>query len=170
MNTKDIVLLGLLAAILKSAQLILSFLPNIEIVSVLILVFAIRLGAKKTVYITLLYSALNILLWGLNISSIGYFFIWSGYAVVCSKCKRFLNKDITVAIFLGLFGLVFGALFAILYLPMGVSFAFSYWVNGLIFDLIHCVSNFIIGIWVFEPLLSGFDKAMKTTYKMSYNI
>ena len=168
MNTKEIVLLGLFASILTSAQIILSFLPNIEIVSLLILVFAIRLGARKTVWITLLYSTLNILLWGLNISTIGYFFIWSGYAVVCNKFKRFLNKDITVAIFLGVFGLIFGALFAILYIPMGVSFAFSYWINGLIFDLIHCISNFIIGIWVFSPLLSGFDKAIKTTHKMSY--
>ena len=168
MNTKDIVVVGLLSAILVSAQIILSFLPNIEIVSLLILIFSIRLGAKKTVCITLLYSALNILIWGLHLSTIGYFFIWSGYAVVCNKFKRFLNKDITVAIFLGVFGLIFGALFAILYIPMGVSFAFSYWINGLIFDLIHCISNFIIGIWVFSPLLSGFDKAIKTTHKMSY--
>ena len=50
MKAKDIVLVALLAAILKSAQVILNFLPNVEIVSVLILIFAIRLGAKKTVY------------------------------------------------------------------------------------------------------------------------
>ena len=60
MNTKDIVLIGLLAALLKSSQVILSFLPNIEIVSLLILIFAIRLGAKRTVYITVLFSILNI--------------------------------------------------------------------------------------------------------------
>ncbi|WP_296645539.1 hypothetical protein [Romboutsia sp. 13368] len=170
MNTKDIVVVGLLSAILMSAQIILSFLPNIEIVSLLILIFAIKLGTRKTVCITLLYSALNVLIWGLNLSTIGYFFVWSGYAVICSKCKRFINKDITAAIFLGLFGLIFGALFAILYLPMGFSFAFSYWINGLMFDLIHCISNFIICIWAFSPLLSGFDKAMKTTYKRSYYI
>ena len=66
MNTKDIVLIGLLAALLKSSQMILSFLPNIEIVSLLILIFAIRLGSKRTVYITVLFSILNIMLWGLN--------------------------------------------------------------------------------------------------------
>ena len=42
MNTKDIVLIGLLAGLLKSSQAVLSFLPNIEIVSLLILIFAIR--------------------------------------------------------------------------------------------------------------------------------
>ena len=71
MKAKDIVLVALLAAILKSAQVILNFLPNVEIVSVLILIFAIRLGAKKTVYITVLYSTLNILMWVLSISSLG---------------------------------------------------------------------------------------------------
>lgn len=161
MKAKDIVLVALLAAILKSAQVILSFLPNVEIVSVLILIFAIRLGAKKTVYIAALYSTLNILMWGLSISTLGYFFVWSGYAIVCSIFKKFLCKDINVAIFLGLFGLIFGAVFATLYLPMGFSTAVSYWINGLIFDLVHCVSNFVIGLWAFNPLLTGFDKAMK---------
>lgn len=165
MKTKDIVLLGLLAAILKASQVVLSFLPNIEIVSVLILIFSIRLGAKKTVYIAILYSVLNILMWGLNISTLGYFFVWTGYSLVCSMCKKVLHKDINVAIFLGVFGLIFGALFAIMYLPMGFSTAFSYWINGLLFDLVHCISNFVIGLWTFNPLLAGFDKAMKITYK-----
>ena len=164
MKAKDIVLVALLAAILKSAQVILNFLPNVEIVSVLILIFAIRLGAKKTVYITVLYSTLNILMWGLSISTLVYFFVWSGYAIVCSICKKILYKDINVAIFVGFFGLIFGALFAIMYLPMGFSAAISYWINGLIFDLVHCVSNFVIGLWIFNPLLAGFDKAMKIAY------
>ena len=103
-------------------------------------------------------------MWGLNIATLGYFFVWSGYAIVCSICKKILYKDINVAIFLGFFWLIFGALFAIMYLPMGFSAAISYWINGLIFDLVHCVSNFVIGLWIFNPLLAGFDKAMKIAY------
>ena len=168
MNTKDIVLIGLLAALLKSAQAILSFLPNIEIVSLLILIFAIRLGAKKTVYITVLFSTLNILIWGFNLATIGYFFVWSGYAVVCALLKNLLKNDMNVAIFLGIYGFIFGALFALIYLPIGYSYAISYWINGLIFDLVHGVSNFIVGLWAFSPVLNGFDRAMKTVYKKSY--
>ena len=164
MNTKDIVLIGLLAALLKSSQAVLSFLPNIEIVSLLILIFSIRLGAKRTIYITVLFSTLNIMIWGLSPATIGYFFVWSGYSVVCSICKRFLNKDINVAIFLGFFGLIFGALFALIYLPMGYSYVLTYWINGLTFDIIHTVSNFIIGLWAFNPVLNGFDRAMKMVY------
>lgn len=169
MNTKDIVLIGLLAALLKSAQAILSFLPNIEIVSLLILIFAIRLGAKRTVYITVLFSTLNILIWGFNLATIGYFFVWSGYAVVCALFKNLLKNDISVAIFLGGYGLVFGGLFALIYLPMGYSYALSYWINGFIFDLVHGVSNFIVGLWAFSPVLNGFDRAMKKVYKKSYS-
>ena len=87
MNTKDIVLIGLLAALLKSSQAVLSFLPNIEIVSLLILIFSIRLGAKRTIYITVLFSTLNIMIWGLSPATIGYFFVWSGYSVVCRDRK-----------------------------------------------------------------------------------
>lgn len=167
MNTKDIVLIGLLAALLKSVQAILSFLPNIEIVSLLILIFAIRLGTKKTIYITILFSTLNIMIWGLNVATIGYFFVWSGYGFVCVLIKNLLRKDIIVAIFLGIYGLIFGGLFALIYLPMGYSYALSYWINGLIFDLVHGFSNFIIGLWVFKPMLNGFDRAMKVVYKKS---
>ena len=167
MNTKDIVLIGLLAALLKSSQMILSFLPNIEIVSLLILIFAIRLGAKRTVYITVLFSILNIMLWGLNLATIGYFFVWSGYGVVCSIFKKFLNTEIKVALFLASFGSIFGGLFALLYLPMGYSYALSYWINGFIFDIVHAVSNFIVGLWVFKPILNGFDRAINMVYRKS---
>ncbi len=168
MKTKDIVLIGLLAALLKSSQAVLSFLPNIEIVSLLILIFAIRLGAKKTIYITVLFSTLNIMIWGLSPATIGYFFVWSGYGIVCSALRKILNKDIKAAIFLGMFGFIFGALFAIIYLPMGYSYAISYWINGILFDLVHGVSNFIVGLWAFNPVLSGFDRAMKMIYGKEY--
>ena len=168
MNTKDIVLIGLLGALLKSSQVMLSFLPNIEIVSLLILIFAIRLGAKRTVYITVLFSILNIILWGLSPATIGYFFVWSGYGVVCSILRKVLNNEIKVALFLGFFGMIFGGLFALIYLPMGYSYALSYWINGFVFDIVHAVSNFIVGLWAFKPILSGFDRAMKMIYKKAY--
>lgn len=168
MNTKDIVLIGLLGALLKSSQVMLSFLPNIEIVSLLILIFAIRLGAKRTIYITVLFSILNIMLWGLSPATIGYFFVWSGYGVVCSLLKKVLNNEVKVALFLGFFGMIFGGLFALIYLPMGYSYALSYWINGFVFDIVHAVSNFIVGLWAFKPILSGFDRAMKMIYKEAY--
>ena len=168
MNTKDIVLIGLLAGLLKSSQAVLSFLPNIEIVSLLILIFAIRLGAKRTVYITVLFSLLNIMIWGLSTATIGYFFVWSGYGVVCSIFRKILNTEIKVAIFLGIFGIIFGGLFALVYLPMGYSYALSYWINGLTFDIVHAVSNFIVGLWAFKPVLNGFDRAIKMVYGKAF--
>lgn len=167
MNTKDIVIVGLLGALLKASQTILSFLPNIEIVSILILIFAIRLGTKRTIYITLLFSTLNIMMWGLSPATIGYFFVWSGYAVVCNMLRNLLNSEIKVAIFLGIFGALFGGLFALIYLPAGYAYALSYWINGLAFDLVHAISNFTVGLWAFKPLLNGFDRAIKSVYGSS---
>ena len=169
MKTKDIVVIGLLSALLKSSQIALSFLPNIEIVSLLIFIFSIRLGTKRTIYITTLYSMLNIMMWGLSPSTIGYFLIWGIYALVCNIFKNILNTDIKVAIFLGIFGMIFGSLFALIYLPMGYSYALSYWINGIMFDIVHAVSNFIIGLWAYKPLLNGFDRAMRMVYRDSYH-
>ena len=63
---------------------------------------------------------------------------------------------------------MFGGLFALLYLPMGYSYALSYWINGLVFDIVHAVSNFIVGLWAFRPILNGFDRAMNIIYGKGY--
>lgn len=167
MTTKDIVLVGLLAALLKASQAILSFLPNIEIVSLLILVFAIKLGAKKTIYVTTVFSVLNMLIWGINPASIGYFGVWGAFAIACSLLKGFITNEFRAALILGLFGICFGFLFVIVYLPIDKTYAITYWLNGISFDIIHAISNFIIGLWVFKPSINGFDRAYKAIYMNS---
>ena len=62
MNTKDIVLIGLLAALLKSSQVILSFLPNIEIVSLLILIFKFTFFSSKNSNTNFILNILSYLL------------------------------------------------------------------------------------------------------------
>lgn len=169
MKTNDIVLIGILAALLKVSQAALSFLPNIEVVSLLILIFSIRLGVKRTIYITTVFSILNMLLWGVNPASIGYFGTWAIFALICSALKNFIKNEIRAAIVLGIYGFAFGLLFALGYLPFDKSYVMVFWLNGITFDIVHGISNFLIGIWIFNPVLKGFDRACNSIYKRNYN-
>lgn len=53
----------------------------------------------------------------------------------------------------GLFGLCFGALCSIPYIFIGGwAMAFSYWISGLPFDLVHCAGNFVLTLVLYKPL------------------
>ena len=64
--------------------------------------------------------------------------------------------------FLGLlYGLIFGGLFAIQYALMyGVQMGMLYWLRGLLFDLIHGASNFILILILYKPLIKSTQKLL----------
>ena len=62
----------------------------------------------------------------------------------------------------GGFGLCFGALFAIPYIFFSPAYAFSYWISGIPFDIVHCAGNFMIALLLFKPL----DAAMKKVLRL----
>ena len=53
----------------------------------------------------------------------------------------------------GAYGLFFGALCSIPYFLIGgPSMAFTWWVAGIPYDLVHCLSNGILCMVLFRPL------------------
>lgn len=64
----------------------------------------------------------------------------------------------------GLHGLCFGALCAIPYFFIGGwQMAFSWWVSGIPYDVIHCVSNTVLVFVLFPPLRRALERAKKTS-------
>lgn len=162
---REILLLGFLSAILVVVQvakaLIAPFLPNIELVSLFIIVYTLVLG-KRVFYIIYVFVLLEGTVFGFDIWWFSYLYIWSmlAFAVLIF---RSIEKPFFWAIVSGVFGLLFGALTAIPYLFIpdgGIGLAVSYWVKGIIFDLLHCAGNVIAALLLFKPL----HKLMKRLY------
>jgi len=64
----------------------------------------------------------------------------------------------------GLHGLCFGVLCAIPYFFIGGwQMAFSWWVSGIPYDVIHCVSNPVLVFVLFPPLRRALERAKKTS-------
>ena len=65
----------------------------------------------------------------------------------------------------GAFGLSFGGLCALLYLPLeGWHYALVYWIQGIPFDLLHCVGNFVLTLVLFRPCRRVLDRLAQEVF------
>lgn len=147
-----IVTMGVLSAILLVGQLCMSFLPNIEPVTTLIILYT--LTYKKQVFpIIYTFVLLEGIIFGFGIWWVSYLYIWGILALVVLALGK-IDSAVLWAVVSGSFGLLFGALCAIPYLISGGLYAaFVYWSNGIVFDILHCVGNFVLTLALYRPLL-----------------
>lgn len=147
-----IVTMGLLSAILLVGQTGMAFLPNIEPVTTLIIIYT--LVYKKQVFpIIYTFVLLEGIIFGFGIWWASYLYIWSILALIVLVFQK-IDSAILWAVISGAFGLSFGALCAIPYLISGgIGAAFAYWANGIPFDILHCGGNFVLTLILYKPLL-----------------
>lgn len=141
----------MLGALTFAAKVAMAGLPNIEPVSLFIMLFAVTFG-KKCVYPMYTYVAMEFLFYGFGTWSISYLYIWAVLAL-----GAWLLRDMTAplgwAVLSGAFGLFFGLLCALVQIFVGgPEFALSWWISGILFDIYHCVGNFVIALLLFAPL------------------
>ena len=156
----DIVVIGMMVAALESAKLALSFLPNIELVTLLIILFTLTVG-KKIYYAVFAFVVLEGLLYGFGIWWVMYLYMWPLLAWVTWLLRR--KKDVwTFALLSGAFGLGFGAMCAVPYLFVGgINTACAWWVSGIPFDIIHGISNFVLMLILYKPLRKVLEHGWK---------
>lgn len=143
--------MGLLSAVLLIGQLGMSFLPNIEPVTCLVIIYT--LIYKKQVFpIIYTFVILEGMIFGFGIWWVSYLYIWSILAVITLLLRK--NQSVVIwAAVSGGFGLLFGALCAVPYLISGgPGAAFAYWAAGIPYDIIHCAGNFTVTLVIFQPV------------------
>lgn len=148
---REIALFGMLGALTFGAKVAMSYLPNIEPVSLFVMLFAVVFGLK-CLYPIYLYVLLEILIYGIGTWNLNYLYIWAILAVAAYFMRR-LRHPIWWALLSGLFGMSFGLLCAPVDFLLGDwGFVVAKWVSGLSFDVMHCAGNFIIALLAFAPL------------------
>lgn len=160
-SVKEITLFGVLGALTFGAKVVMSGLPNIEPVSLMIMLFAVTFG-RRCVYPTYVYVAMEILVYGISTWNIYYLYVWLVLAGA-AYLMRPVRGALPWAILSGGFGLCFGALCGItdIFLLGGFAPALAKWVSGLGFDIAHCIGNFIIALLLFDPLRQLMDRLYK---------
>jgi energy-coupling factor transport system substrate-specific component len=166
MRTKDIVVLGMLSAILIAVQVALRFLPNVEMVSLLIILFTLVFG-PKTIYSIYVFVLLEGTIYGFGLWWLNYLYIWLILYLITVTFRK-LRSPFYWAVISGCYGLFFGALCSIPYLFIGGPAAcFAYWVSGIPFDLIHCAANFLIMLVLFKPIYYILNKINRHSVRMN---
>lgn len=150
-TTRDIALIGVMIATIETAKLAMSFLPNIELVTLLIILYTLTFG-KRILLVIPAFVLIEGCLYGFGIWWIMYLYVWPLLAALVWLFRK--NGSVWFwSIFSGAFGLLFGALCAIPYFFIGgAKAAFTWWVAGIPYDLVHCVSNAVLCLILFVPL------------------
>lgn len=158
LNVREIALFGVLGSLTFAAKLVMSGLPNIEPVSLMVMLFAVTFG-KKSIYPIYVYVAMEILVYGINLWNVYYLYIWLVLAVA-AYFMRNNRQPLNWAILSAVFGLAFGVLCGItdIFVLGGIAPAVGKWTSGIMFDVVHCVSNFLIALLLFKPLRELMEK------------
>ena len=153
LDVYDIVLVGILSATLTAGKMALAFVPNVEIVTLLFILYTVTLGLKKALLTAIIFSTIEIFIYGFSTWVLGYYFIWPALILITWVLRKTVNSEYGYAIIGGLFGLCFGMFFAVFEsIFYGWAYGFSYWVRGIPMDILHGVSNFIIILLLYKPL------------------
>ena len=151
LTIKEIALFGMLGGLTFGAKFVMSGLPNIEPVSLLLMLFAVTFGVKA-LFPMGIYIALEILIYGIQLWNINYLYVLPLLLLVALSMRK-VTSPLLWAIVAAVFGLFFGLLCAPVYLfTGGLAFAVNWWLSGIPFDLLHCVGNFVIVLLLFAPL------------------
>ncbi|MEG0307190.1 MAG: hypothetical protein RR636_04550 [Clostridium sp.] len=144
-KTKDVIILSLLAALMFVLQIMMSGIPNIEPVSFLLIIYTLVLG-KRSLIIVVVFNFLLVLVTGMGTWWFGYWIVWPLLVIIVLILKRVIKENfLGWSIVSGAFGLIFGGLYAISYIfVVSPTFALTYWINGIPYDLIHMVGNYFI--------------------------
>lgn len=156
-NIRELILFGMLGAMTFAMKLVMAPLPNIEPVSLTLLVYAVVFG-YKALYPTYVYVTMEILYFGLGTWNFCYLYIWAILVVAGVLCRG-MRQSLGWALVSGVFGLLFGALCAIVDAFIGgPGYAVAKWASGIPFDIAHCAGNFCIALVLFNPLRSLLEK------------
>ncbi len=156
-SLRDIIVGGLLAALLYALQVAMAAMPNIEPVSFLVILYTLFFPSLAP-YIMVVFILLEGFTFGFGIWWVNYLYVWPLLAVLAYLFRR-QKSALFWAILSGAYGLAFGALCAIPWFFMGGwAMGFAYWVSGLPFDITHCIGNFVLMLVLYRPVSHCFAR------------
>ena len=156
-----VALSGILGAILLVGQIALAPLPNIEIVSVLVVLFTLVLG-KYVAYTLSVFILLEGLVYGFGLWWFSYLYIWTILAIITFFFRK-MESSLGWALICGFYGLLFGTLTSFpTFILSGFAVGVAYILSGIPFDLIHAVANFLLAFLLLPVLRKLLERLMRT--------
>ena len=158
LKLKDIVILAMLAALMCVGDFAMEWLPNVHFVGVLIVISTVvyRVYALLPIWV---YVCVQGVIAGFSPWWIPYLYIWAvlwGLVMLIPKRLPQQLRYILYVLMCGLHGFLFGTLYApaqALMFGLDLNGTLAWIAAGLYFDLIHGVSNLILGTLLIYPMV-----------------
>ncbi len=165
-NIKEIALFGMVGALMYASKRIMEPLPNMHLIGVFIVSLTVVFRAKA-LYPIYIFIVLTGLLNGFGSWWIPYLYIWAILWLAIMLLPQKLNGKKAV-VFYTIFCSLHGFLFGVLYAPfqaimynLDFNGTISWIVAGLPLDIVHGVSNLILGAVLITPMIKLFNTAKK---------
>lgn len=153
LTVREIIVFGMLGAIMYVSKLLMEIAPNIHLLGVFTIAFTV-VYRKKALYPIYIYVLLNGVFSGFATWWIPYLYLWTVLWGMVMLLPKRMPRKIQPIIYMSLCGM-HGFLFGTLYAPMqaflyGMNFKgmIAWIIAGLPGDLLHGVSNFFCGMLI----------------------
>lgn len=152
-SVRTLALLSVLSVMMIVSQVAMAALPNIELVSLLIILATVFFG-WQALYAVVVFILVEGLLYGFSLWFFTWLYLWPILVALTMLFRSFIGASpFGWALLSGAYGLLFGFFYAVVYLPIGgLQSMLAYWVAGFLFDIAHCVGNFVLCLVLFKPL------------------
>lgn len=151
---RDIALIAILAGIMFVLEEIMTFLPNIQLTVLLIVLFSKKLGLKRTSLIVLIHVILDNLFMG-SFNFIYTPFMLAGWLIIPLSLNTIFKK-VDNKLILALLGILFAFIYCWLYIiPSSLYFNINikaYFISDILFELLLAASSFISIYLLYNPL------------------
>ena len=138
-----------------AGRILMSPLPNVQPVTVLVMLTAIRLGAMRGASLGILTAYLSNVYLGGGAWTIVQALSWGSIGLLTGIISSRLvddNNELCVSSFCGfsiLAAFVFGLLVS---LPLILDGGMTVWLAGIPFDLLHAIGNITIAVWTLDMI------------------
>ena len=150
----EICLFAVLGALMFCSKLIMELLPNIHLLGMLVMLYTVLFRAKA-LFPIYIYVMINGIYAGFAMWWLPYLYIWTILWGITMLLPRQMSKKVAYVVYPTVCAL-HGFMFGILYAPgQALMYGFNFeqtlaWIaSGIPFDVIHGVSNFVMGFLVF---------------------
>ena len=151
LSLRELAVLAILGALCFALKLVMAVLPNIEPVT-LILTLTTLVYGRKAFYTCYVYVLLEALVYGFGLWWFAYLYVWAILILLILPLRKRENYLLLTVVCTG-FGLCFGGLCSLVYLVTGgPAMAFSWWIAGIPYDLLHAAGNAVMAALLLRPL------------------
>lgn len=148
---RELTALAVFAALMIALQVALAGLPNIEMVTLLIILATVHLGRKAMLSVAV-FVMIEGLIYGFGIWWFNYLYVWPILVLIVLALRKW-SHPVLWCIVAGIYGLLFGTLCSVPYfITGGWGAGIGYIIGGIPFDIPHCIGNVALTALLWYPL------------------